>query len=133
MTGGSQDGVDDAVEVVGTDGRQVGERRVGDRVGVGGEQVGRRPRTGPTSSEDCPKPVALSAYGQAGPVGVALARPHLLGAGDVGDVVVLDAQRVPDQPADRVGLGDRAATEGVVVDVGEHPVAQRRGSARRRR
>ena len=67
------------------------------------------------------------------PLGVPLARPHLLGAGDVGDVVVLHAQQVPDQPADGVGVRRRAARPARRRRGRRAPGGRRRGCARRRR
>ncbi|GGF08860.1 hypothetical protein GCM10007298_00930 [Williamsia phyllosphaerae] len=48
---------------------------------------------------------------------VAPLRPHLVDVGDTGDVVVLYARRVPDEPRDGVGLGLGAEGRGLGVEV----------------
>ena len=63
--------------------------------------------------------VLVHAERQPEPLGPALGDPDLLGAGDAGDVVVLDAGQVPDQPGDGVGLGVGSPGQVVVAEAGD--------------
>src|SRR5665213_583289 len=63
--------------------------------------------------------------GKVEPFGPSAVQPALVGAPEVGDVVVLDPGEVPDQPGDGVGLGVRPEGQllgGESVGRGVHPV-----------
>jgi hypothetical protein len=51
-----------------------------------------------------------------------LGSPGLLGLGDAGEVVILDAGQVPDQPGDRVGLEVDAEGQLLGREAVDHPV-----------
>ena len=102
------------------------------RAQVLAQQLGRRPARGRPPRCSCRSRSRPDVEGQVEAGDEVLGGPHLLGAGRVGDVVVLHPGQVPDQPADRVRVRGRPGGElllGQPVDGGGRGLSATRSNA----